>query len=43
VTTEFYGRTIGDLIAKLDVLLSVDNDLLFTADSNDLRSTVRVA
>ena len=35
--------TVSNLVAKLDVLLGIDNDLLLTINSDDLRRAVRIA
>ena len=35
--------TVGNLVAQLDVLLGVDDDLLLTLNGDDLRRTVRIA
>lgn len=37
------GRTVGDLTAKLNILLCIDNNLLFTVDRDDLRRAVGIA
>ena len=36
-------HTISYLVAQLDVLLGIDNDLLLTINSDDLRRAVRIA
>ena len=34
--------TVSDLIAEFDILLGVDDNLLFVIDGNNLRGTVRI-
>ena len=36
-------RTVSDLVTELDILLSVDDDLLLAIDGNDLGGAVRIA
>ena len=35
-------RTVSDFAAQLNVLLSVDDDLLFTIDGDDLSGTIGI-